>query len=384
MSQDYYELLGVNKSASQAEIKKAYRKLAMKYHPDRNKDNKEAEKKFKEVTEAYEILSDDQKKAAYDQYGKAAFEQGGPGAGGGGHGFGGFGGFGGGSNFSDIIDEMFGDFGMGGRQGGQEQARAQAGSDIRFDLELTLKEAFEGTKKRIKYHTLSMCGTCHGTGAKAGSSPVHCSHCQGRGKVQFQQGFFMVERTCSHCNGVGKTIPNPCTTCHGSGRSKKEKKVDVTIPKGVDNGTRIRLSGEGEAGFRGAPSGDLYVFINVKTHEFFKRDGSTLYCQVPLSMVRAALGCEIDVPSIDGKHLKVKIPAGTQSGQQFRLRSEGMTTLNRSARGDMIVDLTIETPVKLNKRQKELLEEFVQERGEKDNSPKSDSFFTKLKNFFRD
>ncbi|WP_455373660.1 molecular chaperone DnaJ [Limibacillus halophilus] len=375
---DYYEILGVSKDASADDLKKAYRKLAMQYHPDRNPDSKEAEQKFKEVNEAYDALKDPQKRAAYDRFGHAAFDggMGGPGGPGGGQGFGGGG-------FADIFDEMFGDF-MGGGRGrpGGGGGGATRGSDLRLNLEITLEEAFEGKKAQIHVPTSVACDTCDGSGAEPGSSPVTCPSCGGRGRVRTQSGFFTVERTCPRCGGQGKTIDDPCHKCHGQGRVQKDQTLAVQIPAGVEDGTPIRLSGKGEAGLRGGPTGDLYVFISVKPHAFFKRDGAHLFCEAPIPMTTAALGGSIEVPVIDGKRAKISIPSGTQGGHSFRLRGKGMSVLRSSARGDLYVQVQVETPVNLSKRQKELLEEFAKEGEGKSNSPDSEGFFSKVKEFW--
>ena len=389
--QDYYEALGVSKSASEDELKKAFRKKAMKYHPDRNPDNDEAEQKFKELNEAYDVLKDKEKRAAYDRYGHAAFEggMGGAAAGGGmGGGFGGAQGAGAGG-FSDIFEEMFGDFMGGGggarsRGGGRTRSGAQRGADLRYSLEITLEQAFKGTKAKIKVPTQQTCDKCDGTGAKPGTSPETCSTCQGRGKVRSQSGFFTVERACPNCGGAGKTIKDPCSQCHGSGRLRKEKKLEVNIPSGVEDGTRIRLSGEGEAGFRGGPNGDLYVFVSIKPHKFFQRQGANLNCRVPVPMVTATLGGDVEVPLIDGGRTKVKIPSGTQSGTQMRLRAKGMKVMRQGSRGDMFVEVAVETPVNLNQKQKELLKEFSGEAPAEKNSPQSQGFFSKVKDFWED
>ncbi len=383
---DYYELLGVSKAASADELKKAYRKLAMKYHPDKNPGDKEAEKKFKEINEAYEVLKDPDKKAAYDRYGHAAFEQGMGGGGGfnpGGFGAGGFDftGAGFGSHFSDIIDEVFGGFGGGSQRSGQS---SQRGNDIRYNLEITLEEAFRGITKNIRFHVPSACSPCKGSGSEGGSSATTCKTCQGRGKLRFQQGFFTVERTCSACGGAGSTIDKPCKTCSGSGRVRKEKNLEVKIPGGVDEGTRIRLSGEGEAGLRGGPHGDLYVFVHVKSHRFFKRDEHDIHCKVPIPMTKAALGGEVEVPSIDGSAVNIKIPSGTQGGHQFRLKGKGMSILRSQSRGDMYIEAVVETPMNLSKKQKELLEQFEKESKGDSTSPQSAGFFKKVKDFFDD
>ena len=380
---DYYDILGVSKDASADELKKAYRKLAMKYHPDRNPDDKEAETKFKEAGEAYDVLKDEQKRAAYDRFGHAAFE-GGMGGGGGGAGAQGFGGGG----FADIFDEMFGDFmGGGGRRPGGGGAGpgggAARGADLRLNLEITLEEAFEGKKAQIHVPTAVGCETCNGSGAEPGSSPTSCPSCNGRGRVRSQSGFFTIERTCPRCGGRGQVIENPCHDCNGQGRVQRDQTLAVQIPAGVEDGTPIRLSGKGEAGMRGGPTGDLYVFISVKPHAFFKRDGAHLFCEAPIPMTTAALGGSIEVPVIDGKRARVTIPAGTQNEHSFRLRGKGMSVLRSQARGDLYVQVRVETPVNLSKRQKELLEEFAKEAEGKSNSPESEGFFTKVKELWK-
>lgn len=377
--QDYYSLLGVSRSASADEIKKAYRKLAMKYHPDRNQGDKAAEQKFKEVTQAYEVLQDEQKRAAYDRYGHDAFEQGGMGAG-----RGGGGGFGGGgfdfhtAGFSDIFEEVFGDF-MGGG-GGRKSA---SGSDLRYDVQITLEESFKGTQKQLKVPTLGSCDPCGGTGSQGGGVKS-CTTCQGLGKVRSSQGFFTIERTCPTCGGQGRVIENPCRYCGGAGRTRKEKTLAVSIPAGVDDGTRIRLSGEGEAGIRGASPGDLYVFVSVKKHKFFERDGADLHCKVPIPMVTACLGGSIEVPTIEGTRAKVTIPTGTQSGHKFRLKAKGMPILRSSVKGDMYIHVDVETPVNLTKRQKELMQEFHDLDPKDQSSPESAGFFKRVKEFWQD
>ena len=369
----YYEVLGVSKSASAEEIKKAFRRKAKELHPDRNKDNPEAEALFKEANEAYDILRDADKKAAYDRFGHAAFENGtgGPRPGGG---------FGSGdfsSAFSDVFDDLFGDF-MGGRQGGGR--RAARGSDLRYNLRVTLEEAYSGLQKTINVPTAVACSSCEGTGAEGGVEPTTCPTCSGMGKVRAQQGFFTVERSCPTCAGLGQIIKNPCKSCHGSGRVEKERALSVNIPAGVETGTRIRLAGEGEAGMRGGPPGDLYIFVEVTPHKLFERDGTNLYCRVPVSMAKAALGGSIEVPTIDGGRGRVQIPAGSQSGRQMRLRGKGMPALRGGGVGDMFIELAVETPVNLTARQKELLKEF-DELGE-DNHPESKSFFSSVKSFW--
>ena len=370
--QDFYVILGVSKSASPDELKSAYRKLAMKHHPDRNPGDKSAEQKFKEINEAYDILKDDQKRAAYDRFGHAAFEQGGA------RGPGDFG-FSGG--FADIFDEMFGEFMGAGRRG---QGGPSRGSDLRYNLEISLDEAFRGKQTTIRAQTLVACDQCKGGGAEAGSRPIACPTCYGRGRVRAQQGFFTIERTCTTCQGAGRVIDNPCKACGGQGRTRREKTLSVNIPAGVEDGTRIRLGGEGEAGVRGALAGDLYMFISVTPHRIFQRDGANIYCRVPIPFTTAALGGTIEVPSVDGSRARVTVPAGTQSGHQFRLRSKGMTVLRSAARGDMFIEATVETPVNLNKRQQELLREFEKAGEAGKTHPESEGFFAKVKEFFED
>ena len=382
--QDYYELLGVNKNASDAEIKKAYRTLAMKYHPDRNPGDKEAETKFKEVTEAYEILKDGQKRAAYDQYGHAAFAQGG-GAGGFGGGFGGFNfGFGGGSGggFGGIFDDIFSEF-MGAAAGGRSRTsqQGQRGADIRYDLEISLEEAYTGLKKEIEIQTAVKCDECNGTGAAAGSKAETCDMCHGTGRVRRQSGFFIEERTCPTCHGTGQVIKNPCKKCGGTGKVSQKKVLEVNIPAGIDTENRMRLSGQGEAGSNGGPNGDLYIFVHVKPHPLFKREATDLYCDIPVSMVTAALGGTIEIPCIDGTKEKVTISAGTQSGDEVRLRKKGMSVLQSKGLGDLFVRFKVETPTKLTAKQKELLKQFEAES--KESSPESNGFFEKLKDFLK-
>lgn len=378
---DYYEVLGISKGASADEIKKAYRKKAKELHPDRNKDNPESEAQFKEAGEAYDVLKDPEKKAAYDRFGHAAFEGG---MGGGGPRPGG--GFGGGagqgdfaSAFSDVFDDLFGDFMGGGRAGGGRQ-RAARGSDLRYNLRVTLEEAFNGSQKTINVPTSVQCDACNGSGAEGGAEPTTCPTCSGMGKVRAQQGFFTVERTCPTCSGLGQIIKNPCNTCHGQGRVEKERALNVNIPAGVETGTRIRLAGEGEAGMRGGPAGDLYIFIEVAKHDIFEREDTNLFCRVPVSMTTAALGGDIEVPTIDGGRSRVKIPAGSQSGRQMRLRNKGMPALRGGRSGDMFIELAVETPVNLTSRQKELLREF--DSLSEDNNPESKSFFSSVKSFW--
>ncbi len=372
---DYYEVLGASKGASADELKKAYRRKAKELHPDRNSDNPNAEAQFKEVNEAYDILKDEEKKAAYDRFGHAAFE-GGTGAGAGrGHGHGDFG-----SAFSDVFDDLFGDFMGGGRGGGRP--RASRGSDLRYNLRVSLEEAFNGVQKTINVPGSAACTSCDGSGSQSGSEPTTCPTCSGMGKVRAQQGFFTVERTCPTCSGIGQIIQNPCSTCGGEGRVHKDRALSVNIPAGVETGTRIRLAGEGEAGMRGGPSGDLYIFVNVADHQIFEREGVNLYCRVPVSMVSASLGGDIEVPTIDGGRSRVKVPAGSQSGKQMRLRGKGMPALRGAGVGDMYIELAVETPVNLTSKQKELLREF--EAQSENNSPESSNFFTKVKSFWDD
>lgn len=369
---DYYEILGVARGASDDELKKAYRKLAMKFHPDRNPGDKEAEAKFKECSEAYDVLKDAEKRAAYDRYGHAAFEGGMGGGGGGGNPFGGTG-------FEDIFEQMFG-FG-GGRQRGQAAGR---GADLRTEVEITLEEAFAGAKETVRVQSSVQCEACDGSGAEAGSTANQtCPTCGGAGKVRAQQGFFLIERACPTCGGSGRVVKNPCKVCQGAGRVQRERTLNVTIPAGVEDGTRIRLSGEGEAGLRGAPAGDLYVDISIQPHEIFQRDGANIFVRVPLRMSQAALGDAVEVPVIDGGRARVTIPAGTQSGDQFRLRGKGFSVLRSAARGDMYVQVAVETPRHLTARQRELLEEFEAEAGEHArSSPESDGFFAKVREFW--
>ena len=372
---DYYDILGVSKGASADEIKKGYRTKAKELHPDRNKDNPDSEAKFKEANEAYEVLKDGEKKAAYDRFGHAAFEGGGGGRPGGG-------GFGGGnadfsSAFSDVFDDLFGNFAGGQRGGGN---RASRGSDLRYNLRISLEEAFSGLQKTINVPTSVACDNCKGTGAEGGSEPTSCPTCSGMGKVRAQQGFFTVERTCPTCSGLGQIIKNPCKSCQGAGRVEKDRALSVNIPAGVETGTRIRLAGEGEAGMRGGPSGDLYIFIEVADHALFQREGTNVFCRVPVSMAKAALGGSIEVPTIDGGRGRVQIPAGSQSGRQMRLRSKRRPALRGGSAGDMFIELAVETPVNLTARQKELLTEF--DELAENNNPESSSFFSSVKSFW--
>jgi len=376
---DFYEVLGVARDAGEDDLKKAYRKLAMQFHPDRNQGDKSAEGKFKELNEAYDVLKDAEKRAAYDRFGHAAFEQGGGGGGQGGAGFGGGNPFGG--AFDDIFEQMFGD--IGGR--GRGRAPAGRGNDLRAQVEVGLEEAFAGAKKTIRVSSSIGCEACKGTGAEGGaaSGVTTCGTCNGAGKVRAQQGFFLIERTCPTCNGSGRIIKNPCKVCAGSGRTQRDRTLAVTIPPGVEDGTRIRLTGEGEAGMRGAPAGDLYVDVAVKQHPIFQRDGANIFVRVPLRMTTAAMGGAVEVPTIDGSRNKVSIPAGTQTGDQFRLRGKGFSVLRSAARGDMYVQVAVETPQNLNKRQQELLAEFERECDKTGrSSPESEGFFAKVKDFF--
>ena len=372
--QDYYELLKVSKDADMATLKKAYRKLAMEFHPDRNPDNKEAESRFKEVNEAYEVLKDEQKRAAYDRFGHAAFENGGGGGGGQ------RGGFDFASGFADIFDEMFGEF-SGGRRG----SAATRGADLRYNMEIALEDAFKGRQPEIRVPTSATCTGCSGSGAEGGAQPVTCPTCQGAGRVRAQQGFFTIERTCPNCQGQGRVIDHPCVECHGSGRSRREKTLAVNIPPGVEDGTRIRVAGEGEAGLRGGPPGDLYIFLSIRPHALFRREGPDLYCRVPIPMSTAALGGSIDVPTVEGGRAKVNIPAGAQTGQRFRLRDKGMSILRAKNRGDMYIEAEVETPVNLTKRQKEILKEFDEAGGgHAKHQPEHHGFFKRVKEFWDD
>ncbi len=371
---DYYEVLGVNKSAQKEEIKKAYRKLALKYHPDKNKGEKGAEEKFKEASEAYHVLSDDKRKASYDQFGHAAFQ--------GTSGQGGFGNFDFSSSFSDIFEDVFGDLGDFGFNTGRSRRRSNRGSDLRYDVSIDLKNAFTGTEKKIDYTTYKKCKTCSGSGAKPGSKPSACSYCGGQGKVRSSQGFFTIQQTCPQCSGEGEKITNPCNNCSGMGKTQSSESVSVKIPKGVDDGTRIRLSGKGEAGNKGGSNGDLYLFISVEPHSIFKRSEENLYYELPVSIADAALGTTVEVPSIDGGKTKIKIPSGTQSGKQLRLRGKGMPILRRNASGDLYIRIITEVPTSLTKRQKELLSEFKTLEDTKSN-PLIKSFFEKAKKFWK-
>lgn len=369
---DFYEILGVSKGVDPKDLKRAYRKLAMKYHPDRNPDDKDADAKFKEATEAYEVLGDAQKRAAYDQYGHAAVDGQGAGYGGGGNG-----------NFSDIFGDVFGDiFGAGGR-GGRGRAGPQRGSDLRYTLELSLEEAVRGAEKQIRIPTLSACGVCDGSGAKPGTSVKTCPTCHGQGQVRMQQGFFSVQQTCPTCRGQGTIIEDPCTSCHGRGVKEDTKTLSVKIPAGVDTDDRIRLSGEGEAGSMGGPAGDLYVQVSVREHNLFQREGRNLYCEVPISIVDAALGGELEVPTLDGR-VKLKIPAETQSGKSFRLRGKGVAPVRGGGPGDLLCRVQVETPVNLTSAQRELLVKFQESLTGEKHSPQKKSWFEGVKKFFEE
>ncbi len=370
MKADFYSTLGVAKGASDGELKSAYRKLAMQFHPDRNPGDEAAEHKFKEINEAYECLKDPQKRAAYDRFGHAAFENGG--MGGGANGFGG--------GFADIFEEFFGDM-MGGAGGRRRSGGRDRGADLRYNMEITLEEAYAGKTAQIRVPASVACDECTGTGAKPGTQPTTCSMCGGAGRVRATQGFFSIERACPQCHGRGQTIEHPCAKCSGQGRVTEERSLSVNIPAGIEDGTRIRLSGEGEAGLRGGPAGDLYIFLSVKPHEFFQRDGSDLYCKVPISMTSAALGGAFEVTTLDGTQTRVKVPEGTQNGRQFRLKGKGMPVLRQPTIGDLYIQVSVETPQNLTKRQRELLEEF-EELSSKENSPQSSGFFSRMKDFF--
>jgi len=378
MTQDYYELLGVNRKASADEIKKAYRKLAMKYHPDQNQDNKEAEAKFKEINEAYDVLKDEQKRAAYDRFGKGAFDGS---MGGGGFNAADMAGFT--SAFSDIFEDMFGDA-MGGRGRGGANTR---GSDLQYILDITLEDAYKGKDASIKIPINDVCDKCHGGGTEDGKGAETCPTCKGSGRMRMQQGFFTIERTCTTCGGAGTVIKDPCKKCSGSGRTRKEKTIKVNVPKGIDSGRRIRLAGEGEAGLRGGAAGDLYILINVKPHAFFKRDGTNLYCRVPIPMTTASLGGSVEVPSLDGDRNKLTIPQGTQTGQQFRIKGKGMTAFRSESAGDLYIEIFVETPVNLNSKQKDLMKKLAEDLGDSkgnNHSPESANFMKKMKDLWTD
>ncbi len=370
---DYYEILGVNRDATEDEIKKSYRKLAMKHHPDRNPDNPKAEESFKEAKEAYEVLSDDHKRAAYDQFGHAGVDPS-AGAGPGGQGFG---------NFADAFGDIFGDI-FGGGAGGGRRSNVYRGADLRYNMEISLEDAARGTETKIRIPVMAECETCHGSGARPGTQPVTCTTCGGHGQVRMQQGFFSVQQTCPKCHGTGKMVKEPCPTCHSAGRVKQHKTLAVKIPAGVDEGDRIRLSGEGEAGVNGGPPGDLYVVVHLKPHDIFQRDGSHLHCEMPVSFTTAALGGEIEIPTLGG-HAKMKIPAETQTGAVFRLRGKGIKPLRGNDQGDLMCHVVVETPVKLTERQKELLRELeeINQQDSAKHSPREKSWMTKVKDFFQ-
>ena len=363
---DYYELLGVSRNVDDKTLKSAFRKKAMQFHPDRNPGDTDAEKRFKEVGEAYEVLKDPQKRAAYDRFGHAAFENGGGGAG-----------FGG-ANMSDIFEDIFGEMMGGARRQGGGRGR---GADLRYNMEITLEEAYEGKTAEIEIPTAHTCEVCDGSGAKPGSSPSRCSTCGGNGRVRAAQGFFSIERTCPTCAGRGEVITDPCDNCSGTGKEMREKQLSINVPAGIEDGTRIRLAGEGEAGSRGGPAGDLYIFMSVRPHEFFQRDGADIFCRVPISMTTAALGGQFEVGTVEGHKTRVKVPPGTQSGKQFRLRNKGMPVMRQNAHGDMYIQVAVETPQHLTPRQRELLEEFEQEAAP-ENSPESSGFFGRMKKLF--
>jgi len=372
MKTDYYELLGVARDCDDRALKAAFRKLAMQYHPDKNPGDAQAERKFKEIGEAYETLKDPQKRAAYDRFGHAAFENGGLGGG-----FGAGSGFGGG--FADIFEDIFGSM-MGGSGRARRPDAAQRGSDLSYNMEITLEEAYRGKEAQIRVPSHQSCDMCHGSGAKKGSKPEECKTCRGTGRIRTAQGFFTVERTCPSCHGQGKIIADPCPQCHGQGRLQKDRVLTVNIPAGVEDGTRIRLSGEGDTGLRGGPNGDLYIFLAILPHEFFEREGANLFCRVPVAMTTAALGGKFEVSGLDGSKTQIKVPEGTQNGKRFRLKDKGMPYLRRQQMGDMYIELQVETPQKLTKKQRDLLQEFetisIQE-----NSPQAHGFFARMKEF---
>jgi molecular chaperone DnaJ len=366
---DYYEVLSVSRTCNEAEIKAAFRKLAMQHHPDRNPGDKDCEHKFKELNEAYDVLKDGDKRAAYDRFGHAAFEHGGQGPG-----------FGAdfATSFADIFEDLFG---MGGRRGGGRGQGRERGSDLRYNMEITIEEAFVGKAAQIRIPTSVICEACSGSGAKAGTKPKVCASCGGAGKIRHAQGFFTLERTCPSCQGRGQVIDDPCGACSGAGRVTRERMLSVNIPRGVEDGTRIRLAGEGEAGLRGGPAGDLYIFLSIAPHALFQRDGADLHCRVPISMITAALGGEFDVPAIDGGKARVKVPPGTQTGRSFRLTAKGMPVLRAKQTGDMYVQVAVETPQNLTKRQRELLGEF-EKLSSQETQPESEGFFGRVKEFF--
>jgi molecular chaperone DnaJ len=365
---DYYDVLGVSKSSSKDEVKKAYRKLALKYHPDKTKGDKKSEEKFKEASEAYHVLSDEKRKNNYDQFGHAAFE-----GAGGGQGFGGFDT----SSFSDIFEDFFGDFGSNNTS----SRSSNRGNDLRYDININLEDAYQGIEKNVQYTTSKKCSDCTGSGAAKGSKPISCNYCGGKGKVRTNQGFFTIQQTCPQCSGYGETISKPCQDCSGSGKTQSNENVTVKIPKGVDDGTRIRVSGKGEAGTKGGSNGDLYLFVSIDNHSIFKRSEENLYYELPINFTDAALGATVEVPSIDGGKSKIKIPTGTQHGKQFRLKGKGMPILRRTLLGDLYIRIITEVPISLTKKQKELLEEFKKIEETKPN-PVIKSFFEKAKKFW--
>ena len=369
---DYYNILGVNKSSSKDEIKKAYRTTAFKYHPDKNPGDKPAEEKFKEASEAYSVLSDDKKKTNYDQFGHAAFE-----GNGGGQGFGGFDA----SSFSDIFEDFFGDFTGDSSRGSGRRSSGNRGNDLRYDITISLEDAYKGLEKKIKYTTYKKCGGCSGSGAEPGSRPIKCDYCDGKGKIRSNQGFFTVQQTCSRCNGYGETIGKACSKCRGNGKIQSDENVSVKIPKGVDDGTRIRLSGKGEAGTKSGGNGDLYLFISVQNHSFFKRSEENLFFELPITFADAALGATIEIPCVDGGKVNIKIPAGAQHGKQLRLKDKGMPILRKSSYGDLYIKIIPEVPASLSKKQKELLEKFKELENTK-LSPTIKNFFEKTKKFW--
>ncbi|MEP6703052.1 MAG: molecular chaperone DnaJ [Betaproteobacteria bacterium] len=372
---DYYQVLGVNRDATEEEIKKAFRKLAMKYHPDRNPEakDKESEEKFKESKEAYEVLCDQKKRAAYDQFGHAGVD----------HSAGGTGGAAGFGGFADAFGDIFGDL-FGGARGGNRGANGvYRGSDLRYNLEITLEDAARGTEAKIRIPTMQECETCHGSGAKPGTKPITCTTCQGHGQVRMSQGFFSIQQTCPQCNGTGKIVPEPCQTCSGAGRVRHQKTLSVKIPQGVDQDDRIRLAGEGEPGANGGPAGDLYVVMNIKPHPVFQREAADLHCEMPISFATAALGGSVDIPTLEGK-AQIKIPAETQSGQTFRLKNKGIKPVRGHTPGDLYCHVAIETPVHLTSKQKELLREFeeISQQNAERHNPRAKSFMDKVRDFF--
>ncbi|MEP0321314.1 molecular chaperone DnaJ [Bauldia litoralis] len=370
---DFYEVLGVTQTCDGTELKAAYRKLAMRFHPDRNAGDPSAEGKFKEVNEAYETLRHPQKRAAYDRFGHAAFENGGNGAAGFQADFA--------SSMSSVFDDIFGDFMGGGRRSGNGRSGRERGSDLRYNMEITLEEAFVGKTAEIEVPAKVTCGTCSGSGSRPGSSPKVCPSCEGHGRVRAAQGFFSIERTCPTCHGRGEVIADPCPECSGSGRTTEERKLSVNIPAGIEDGTRIRLANEGEAGLRGGPAGDLYIFLSISPHEFFQRDGADIFCRVPISVTTAALGGEFEVPTIDGGKTRVRVPDGAQTGKQFRLKNKGMPVMRTNKVGDMYIQVVVETPCNLSRRQRELLEEF-EKASSAETHPESTGFLARVRDFF--